>query len=230
MGIGLFGKLPAKRDFIAANVAREFLTRWEEWMQASIAASKTVMGEQWLSHYLQAPLWRFHLGADVCGVPAVGVFMPSIDGVGRHFPLTAVYCGAVDAQLPALDDAEADFWFHGVEDLLLSCLDPAEEFDAVLQRFSAFDGPAVQPLPETKPDIFRAGTAYGVHVADPSEAGAAFGMIAAATAQDMARRSSFWWTIGGENFAPTALVAEGMPDPYHFNRMLSAPLAAEGAA
>lgn len=223
MGIGLFGKLPAKRDFIAANVAREFLTRWEEWMQASIAASKTTMGDQWLSSYLQAPLWRFHLGADVCGVPAAGVFMASIDGVGRHFPLTAVYCGAADMQLPALDDPEAEPWFHAVEELLLASLDPAEEFDTVLKRCAAFDAPPIQPAPAPTANIFQKGSLYGVRAASPADATDAFDQIAVATARDLARQSSSWWTIGGEHFAPTAMMTRGLPEPFLFSQMLSAP-------
>lgn len=32
MSAGLFGKLPAKRDFIAANAPRRFLEVWEPWI------------------------------------------------------------------------------------------------------------------------------------------------------------------------------------------------------
>ena len=43
MPAGFFGKLPAKRDFIAANASRRFLEVWEPWLQASVATSKQML-------------------------------------------------------------------------------------------------------------------------------------------------------------------------------------------
>ena len=40
MRCGLFGKLIAKRDFIALFAPKTFLAVWEPWMQGSIAASR----------------------------------------------------------------------------------------------------------------------------------------------------------------------------------------------
>ncbi len=40
MSAGLFGKLPAKRDFVAVNAPRRFLETWEPWLQSSVATSK----------------------------------------------------------------------------------------------------------------------------------------------------------------------------------------------
>jgi len=48
-------------------------------------------GEDWLDSYLTAPIWRFLLSSGVCGqMPMLGVMMPSVDRVGRYFPLTVV--------------------------------------------------------------------------------------------------------------------------------------------
>ena len=88
MTAGLFGKLPAKRDFIAANAPRRFLEVWEPWLQASVATSRQMLGAGWGETYNRAPIWRFWLGADFCGEAMIGAFMASIDGVGRSFPLT----------------------------------------------------------------------------------------------------------------------------------------------
>ena len=43
MRCSLFGKLPAKRDFIALFAPRHFLDIWEPWQQASIAASRDAL-------------------------------------------------------------------------------------------------------------------------------------------------------------------------------------------
>jgi type VI secretion system protein ImpM len=45
MRCGLFGKLSAKRDFIALATPRAFLEIWEPWVQASLSASRHQLGE-----------------------------------------------------------------------------------------------------------------------------------------------------------------------------------------
>ena len=86
MPCGLYGKLPMKRDFISVSTPQAFLERWEPWIQGGIAASRVALGAQWQDIFLRAPIWRFWLGAEICGRPAMGSFMPSVDGVGRFFP------------------------------------------------------------------------------------------------------------------------------------------------
>jgi type VI secretion system protein ImpM len=88
MQCGLYGKLPGKRDFVAIAAPREFLTVWEPWLQGAVAASRSRLGEAWQEAFLTAPIWRFWLGADICGNSVIGAFISSLDGVGRYFPLT----------------------------------------------------------------------------------------------------------------------------------------------
>ncbi len=63
MPCGLFGKLPAKRDFIAIAVPRAVLNAWEPWIQEGLSASRLALGDTWIEAYLRAPIWRFWLGA-----------------------------------------------------------------------------------------------------------------------------------------------------------------------
>jgi type VI secretion system protein ImpM len=44
---------------------------------------------------------------------------------------------------------------------------------------------------------------------------------------DVYAAATFWWTIGGEGFAPLALGGKGMPDPFLFADMLVGKLATE---
>ena len=98
----LYGKLPTKRDFIAAGVPREFLAVWEPWLQGSVSASRVTLGDRWQAAFLTAPIWRFWLGSDLCGVDVIGAFMPSLDGVGRYFPLTLIACADPGFERPAV--------------------------------------------------------------------------------------------------------------------------------
>lgn len=142
MPCGLFGKLAAKRDFIAVNTPRDVLLGWEAWMQSSIAASKHGLGQGWLKAYMQAPLWRFWLGQRVCGLEVMGVFMSSMDGVGRQFPLTVFTCAEPGRHFIPPSDGADQSWYEEAEDFLLATLDAGEDYDLVLARLGALrDGP-----------------------------------------------------------------------------------------
>lgn len=47
MRCGLFGKIGAKRDFIAIATPRNFLEAWEPWLQAALSASRHQLGSGW---------------------------------------------------------------------------------------------------------------------------------------------------------------------------------------
>ncbi|HQT63793.1 MAG TPA: type VI secretion system-associated protein TagF [Acidocella sp.] len=88
--IGFFGKLPARGDFVRANVPEDFVAPWDEWCRRMLTASRTVLGEAWLEAWMEAPVWHFLLPPGACGPQAVlGVWLPSMDKVGRHFPFLA---------------------------------------------------------------------------------------------------------------------------------------------
>jgi type VI secretion system protein ImpM len=87
--IGFHGKVPARGDFVQAGLPRAFTDPWDRWIQRMVAASRTVLGEAWLPAWLEAAIWRFALSPGICGPDAViGLWMPSVDRVGRYFPLT----------------------------------------------------------------------------------------------------------------------------------------------
>ncbi len=87
--IGFCGKLPARGDFVASGLPRRFVEGWHDWMQRMLAGSRRLLGEDWLAAWLEAPVWRFALSPGICGPDAaLGLWMPSVDRVGRHFPLT----------------------------------------------------------------------------------------------------------------------------------------------
>jgi len=87
--IGFCGKIPARGDFVRTGLPREFAEPWDNWMQRVLATSRSALGEAWLPAWLEAPVWHFALSPGVCGPAAViGLWMPSVDRIGRYFPLT----------------------------------------------------------------------------------------------------------------------------------------------
>ncbi len=106
VSFGFYGKIPARGDFVRSGLPRGFIDAWDIWLQGMMADSRVLLAESWLPAWMEAPVWRFYLAAGVCGPGAAfGVFMPSIDRAGRHFPLTLASVASDAAQaLPACLD------------------------------------------------------------------------------------------------------------------------------
>ncbi len=103
---GLFGKLPSRGDFVQLGLPGSFVRPWDAWLQRAMAASQQRMGDAWLPVFLESPVWRFLLPDGMCGAGAVlGLLMPSVDRVGRYFPLTLAAVFPPGSGVPADDIA-----------------------------------------------------------------------------------------------------------------------------
>jgi type VI secretion system protein ImpM len=219
MSAGLFGKLPAKRDFIGMNASRRFLEAWEPWLQAAVATSKQMLGDAWIETYNRAPIWRYWLGSDFCGEAMIGAFMPSVDGVGRSFPL-AIFVGEGDASLAPPELEPNDAWFEAAEAVLLEALELGATLEQIAERVASLPAPAFEPrvLKDGGLEQLAEG---GVLVRDMGEVSAAF-----LAARRFGRRRAFasqtcWWTIGGEGFPSLGLLEVGLPPATRFADMLT---------
>lgn len=96
VAVGFFGKIPARGDFVRGGLPRAFVEPWDSWLQRVLSDSRSRLGARWLPAWMEAPIWHFVLPAGQCGAaPVLGVWMPSIDSAGRHFPLTLARVGAL---------------------------------------------------------------------------------------------------------------------------------------
>ena len=116
---GWFGKMPALGDFASRRLPDAFVQRWDRWLQRGLARTRSELGEAWLDAYLVAPILRFWLGPGVLGASSwAGLLMPSVDRVGRHFPLTIVQpLDPLAAALAARD------WFRALDGAARKVLD-----------------------------------------------------------------------------------------------------------
>jgi type VI secretion system protein ImpM len=91
--IGIYGKLPSHADFVSVGVGTDISSLLYDWMQSAIYHTKGGMGDQnWLMAYLVSPVWRFVLPPTEQREQAyLGIMMPSVDAVGRYFPLFQTY-------------------------------------------------------------------------------------------------------------------------------------------
>ena len=127
MTSGFWGKIPSRGDFCGLGLSRPFVTAWDAWISACLAASQKALGEEWHSTWMEAPVWHFTAAPALFGPSAVsGLWMPSVDRAGRLFPL-----------LIATEAAAAPEWFAQAEDAGRAALAEILEPDELWGRLPA---------------------------------------------------------------------------------------------
>jgi type VI secretion system protein ImpM len=142
VAFGAFGKMPALGDFFRIGLGPGFTDPWDGWLREAMAAARSALGARWQGCYLSAPIWRFTLAAGVAGPsPAMGILMPSVDRVGRQFPLTLA--------LPLPDGAGPVAWhlaagdcFARLEAVALDALEDGATRETLAAALGALAPPA----------------------------------------------------------------------------------------
>jgi type VI secretion system protein ImpM len=200
---GYFGKVSTLGDFVSRGLPDGLVAAWDAWLQQCIQASQQQLGDQWLNHYLTSPVWRFAISPGVLGPEGLGgVMMPSVDRVGRYFPLMIAAVGAP----PLLDWFHKQAgWYDAIEDLARASLDPGFR----LAQFDAMPEPALIDAAQAAPvgGAWRFALDEGVGE-----------RVAAVALQG----HSLWWTDGAPGVAPSMLMCAGMPWAERFTGMLDA--------
>jgi type VI secretion system protein ImpM len=211
---GWYGKLPSLGDFANRRLPTAFIDTWDGWLQGVLQATQDAIGPSWLDSYLTTPIWRFALLPGLLGVSGwAGVLMPSVDRVGRYFPLSVI------VELPSYAAvARAVFkggdWFAGLEDATLGMLDsgrgPADLDETLatlplsLPAAEDVDDSADSPRPLSSIEGFE------------SVAG---GRALAAWAQHKGWRA-LWWTRGRVDGQPLIFTCTGLPTAEEFGKLL----------
>lgn len=209
---GFFGKVVSHGDFVSRRLPPALVGLWDAWLQAGLQSSREMLGARWLDVYLTSPVWRFALAPGACDEHAwAGVLMPSVDRVGRHFPLTIAAGASGGAALPDWLATGQD-WYAQAEALALSTLQEGfvlERFDSAVQ--------ALAPLPDA-PLAGQLGAAdWRVDLPSFDALAGMAPQIAAAAL----RGHSLWWTEGSADVAPSLLMCRGLPAPEQFGGMLA---------
>ena len=135
-GFGAFGKMPALGDFFRLGVAPDVVPPWDAWLQATLLSAARTLGARFEDCYMSAPIWRFALPPGVAGNQGlVGVLMPSIDRVGRRFPLTLMAQTGYGEQAALRNLIWQDRVLAALEDLALQALDDLTR-DALAERLA----------------------------------------------------------------------------------------------
>jgi type VI secretion system protein ImpM len=123
---GWHGKLPGASDFVSRRLDARFVDLWDEWISAGLAKMRLDDEQGWVDAYLASPIWRFaapgFFPAPFHGGAWAGVLMPSVDRVGRYYPL--LLTAPLD-QLPRSGEDQARLWswLARLEDTAFQALD-----------------------------------------------------------------------------------------------------------
>lgn len=173
-GFGAFGKMPSAGDFFRLNTPGGFVRVWDAWLQQVLLDGRAAYGSGFDAHYMTAPIWRFTLPAGLGGSGKVmGVMMPSVDRVGRRFPLTLM-AGLPGQGAVALYHFGEAALFERLEDVALDALEDTMTKDRLAETLAEIPAPAARvaaPLAASDMAVVLAG-AHGTERLTAAAAGA----------------------------------------------------------
>lgn len=232
--VGFFGKLPQTGDFVRRNLPGDFVGPWDAWLQQGLKSSREQLGSSWLDCYLKAPFWRFALTPGLCGQsPWIGVMMPSVDRVGRYFPLTVAAREPIEINLIEHVD-HATEWLEAVERAMLHILEDESsnvaDFTSALERLRV-PRPEPSHVSTARHRALDSSVWFEVSLRQNDPARLAWPELFSALSLDS---FSLWWSHGSEHVRPCLRWFPGLPDADEFWRLLTSeaftPTAVNGAA
>lgn len=215
---GWYGKIPALGDFASRRLPNEFTQRWDAWLARAIETSQAALGSAWLDTYLSGPLWRFALSPGVIDTRYwFGVLMPSVDRVGRYFPLT-IAAGSSLPPTPPL--AALEQWYERAAVAALECLTAGATVER-LEASLANLGPLA-----FYPSDGGLSAGDGVLARLPAAQGLeqAFAHAATPLLLRELRGATYWWPRFEGEAPPAVVVLRGLPDTAAFARLLDGSL------
>ncbi len=213
--IGWHGKLPTVGDFATRRLDSNFVSVWDDWLSAGLAKLRSHDPEHWLDAYLASPTWRFLLTPGFLPTPLhalawAGVVMPSVDRVGRYYPLTLA---APLAVIPVEASAQLELWvwLQRLEDAAIDALQedwPIDLLETELLRL----GLPPEPGPGAGNSGF--GPLAGNQPVNPSAPACMESFFAACTSMAPApyRPSQCLWYNEADISAPRIMCSSGLDD------------------
>ncbi|MBE2294186.1 MAG: type VI secretion system-associated protein TagF [Phycisphaerales bacterium] len=216
---GFFGKLPGRGDFIGRHLPKSFLGPWDDWLQAAIAHSRRQLGESWREYYCTSPIWRFALGPGLCGPTTyAGILIPSMDRVGRYYPLVIAAALTPSWPLFALPTSAVE-WFDQAEQLALAALERDElDLDHFDRQVAALGVPSTSDFPASHS---AHGDAWYWPLPQPLELTGISPLLASELLQQAFPLPSLWWTEGSDQITRCLLICKGLPPIDGFAALLA---------
>lgn len=211
MQTGLYGKLPSYGDFIFRNLNSAFINPWDEWLQHFISGSQEQMGEDWLDIYLTSPIWRFVLSPGVIDKNVwAGLMMPSVDRVGRYFPISLVKPFASNVS-PVNFMLNQHDWFNALETHCLTALNGNIDADELIATVAEIDVSPQQNYQATYNLGEMGPMLIGLSSDDAEQIDGSLPYLLNAALATGLSSFSLWQTAGSELISPVLFSCQGLP-------------------
>lgn len=215
---GWSGKLPMLGDFAHRRLPEAIVRSCDEWLSAGIAQSRTDLGPAWLETYLSAPVWCFALAPRVLdGTWWIGVLMPSVDAVGRYFPLL-VMKSTIALPTDASTLAKLADWYGGVAEAALSTLQSLSTLEAFETQLASIPwplreigSPAPMPSDASNFRIIVRDSQTWLNEAPAHALTSALALLAS---------HSLWWPLASPGQSTEVSVISGLPAAKRFAHLL----------
>ena len=208
-----FGKLASLGDFATRRLPQDTARLVDAWLAQGVDTSRAQLGERWMNVYLTSPLWRFAWAPGVLDTSWwFGLLMPSVDNVGRYFPLVVLQ------SRPQPPDGRAalqqlEQWYAAVARAALRTLQPAsslEQFEAELaQVVQVSPLPSCAPAPAWNAAQWPERTRHEIAAGTPLDA--CLGELAVAESLHRFRGCSLWWSLRPGAADSSLSMAVGLP-------------------
>lgn len=196
-------------DFAHRRLPLGFVNACDSWLSQGVAASRESLGSAWLDNYLTAPLWCFAWSPRVVDEQWwFGVLMPSVDAVGRYFPLVVAFS---TEHAPTEPHALAQWtqWYDSAGACALQTL----QSQAMLDEFESALAATGTPLPTAPADCAPPQTFSSEFQLHPAQGAwpqdAATVVLRSLTARMQGH--SIWWVQGDNETSSLVTVMRGLP-------------------
>ncbi|MDD7971941.1 type VI secretion system-associated protein TagF [Roseinatronobacter alkalisoli] len=236
----LFGKLPARGDFIARNMPRPLQRPFEDWLIPLIQETRAELGMNWDATWRSAGPWRFWIGPDVLGGSwqrdlrkpvhdqagtggaMTGVLLPSADRHGRDFPLVLLLADRLARLIPPPVTTPPDRGWYDLCEAFLYAARGRADISATEAELDRLPGPILPEGADTM-DALLARQALWAQSHETTADGTSMIWLDIAQADHhlAAGSRSYWWQAPSGRAATRALSLAGLPDAGTFAFMLS---------
>lgn len=222
---GCYGKIPALGDFLSRNLPAAFVEAWDGWLRRVMGACARSGDDGWTDLYLAGPIWRFLLAPGAIGETGrAGVLVPSVDRIGRCFPMTIAT--AIPDGMAPIDMVGA--WAEGFERaeiLAIGTLGRALDPETFVARVAGLPAPTAAPAPAPVARWAQAESpATGTRTAGaPLDGAEARGLLATLSPPLLTAAPqswSLWWHLDWEQRPATTVLFAGLPPPEAAGAML----------
>lgn len=209
---GFVGKIPSQGDFISRRLPWDFIECWDNWLREGVASARDSLGAAWLETYLVAPVWRFLITPGACGNHAwLGLWFPSVDRVGRHFPFTVTLPIAANLAHPSLLFSQ-EAWLAQIEAAALRALDPRVSLEQLDKSLACLTPTLPLVLPEIRMQAGNQPVSSRVYTLPEGVDAAALASRVPAVAASPRLPVSYWHTWGSDQIQACYFVSERLPE------------------